>query len=74
MALMLYRVLFFCRNNPEQGWQGKGQPQSDFNKAVLTALVLQQGTSGTAIVQSPRGIEKVIGPEYGLPPAPAWRT
>jgi hypothetical protein len=70
----MYRVLFFCRNNPEQGWQGKGQPQSDFNKAVLLAIVLQQGTSGTSIVQSQRGLEKVIGPEYGLPPVPPWGT
>jgi hypothetical protein len=68
----MYRVLFFCRNNPQQGWQGKGQPQADFNKAVLLALALQQGTSGTSIVQSARGIERVIGPEYGLPPVPPW--
>jgi hypothetical protein len=69
----MYRVLFFCRNNPKEGWQGKtSQLHSDLTKAVLWAIAHQQGTSGTSIVQSPRGIERVIGPEYGLPPVPPW--
>ena len=45
----MYRVLFYCRNNPTAGWQGKGT-RDDFNSARLLAIMLQTGTRGTAIV------------------------
>jgi hypothetical protein len=45
----MYRVLFYCRNNPTAGWQGKAAYNS-FEAARLTAIMLQSGTRGQAIV------------------------
>ena len=50
----MYRVLFFCRNNPAAGWQGKGT-RDDFNSARLLAIMLQAGTRGKAIVLDAAG-------------------
>jgi hypothetical protein len=50
----MYRVLFFCRNNPAAGWQGKAQAQT-FESARLTAIMLQSGTRGQAIVVDAAG-------------------
>jgi hypothetical protein len=45
----MYRVLFFCRSRPNEGWQGKGV-YSDIQRAKLWAITLQAGTQGQAIV------------------------
>jgi DNA repair protein RadC len=50
----MYRVLFFCRNNPAAGWQGKGTRDS-LNSARLLAIMLQTGTRGKAIVLDASG-------------------
>ena len=50
----MYRVLFFCRNNPAAGWQGKAQYNS-FEAARLTAIMLQSGTRGQAVVKDASG-------------------
>ena len=50
----MYRVLFFCRNNPAAGWQGKGMRDS-LNSARLLAIMLQAGTRGKAIVLDAAG-------------------
>lgn len=50
----MYRVQFFCRSRPNEGWQGKGA-YADFNQACLWAITLQQGTRGQAIVLDDAG-------------------
>jgi hypothetical protein len=50
----MYRVLFYCRNNPTAGWQGKGTRDS-LNSARLLAIMLQAGTRGQAIVVDASG-------------------
>jgi hypothetical protein len=52
--IFMYRVLFFCRNNPAAGWQGKGMRDS-LNSARLLAIMLQTGTRGKAIVLDASG-------------------
>jgi hypothetical protein len=50
----MYRVLFYCRNNPAAGWQGRGTRDS-LNSARLLAIMLQTGTRGQAIVVDAAG-------------------
>jgi hypothetical protein len=45
----MYRVLFYCRDNPTAGWQGRGTRDS-LPSARLLAIMLQTGTRGKAIV------------------------
>jgi hypothetical protein len=51
----MYRVLFFCRSRPNEGWQGKGRPYDDLHQASLWAITLQAGTQGQAIVVDAAG-------------------
>jgi hypothetical protein len=50
----MYRVLFFCRSRPNEGWQGKGT-YADLHQASLWAITLQAGTKGQAIVVDDSG-------------------
>jgi hypothetical protein len=50
----MYRVFFFCRSRPNEGWQGKEVTQ-DLQSAKNWAILLQMGTKGQAIVMDDAG-------------------
>jgi len=50
----MYRVLFFCRARPNEGWQGKGE-YANRMQAELWAITLQAGAKSQAIVLDDSG-------------------